>query len=68
MKTMYCVEHSERDFENSYFESKAEAIEKAKELKELIANDELSSEEIFVTAGEMSDEGDYSVTEAEVKL
>lgn len=57
---MYCVEHSVNDSLNAYYESREEAIKKAKEQQELIENGEAEQEQIFVTVGEMTD-GDYSV-------
>lgn len=59
---MYCVEHSVNDSLNAYYESREEAIEKAKEQQELIENGEAEQEQILVTVGEMTD-GDYTVEE-----
>lgn len=60
MKTIYCIEHSVNDFENEYIEIKKKAIEEAKLLRELIANGEHEEEIIWITYGEMNEDGDYS--------
>ena len=54
---MYCVEHSKNDFENAYFTSETEAKDLALMLRSLIANDEIEEEEIYITVGDMTEDG-----------
>lgn len=58
----YCVEHSKKDYLNEYFDDGDEALKKAREIKEQMANGEEDEEEISVTYGIMRD-GDYSAEE-----
>ena len=60
---MYCVEHSKNDFENAYFTSETEAEDLALMLRSLMANGEIEEEEIYITVGEMTEDGDYSAEE-----
>lgn len=60
---MYCVEHSKKDYENGYFSSLAEAVLTVSILKDLMANGEIEEEEIYITVGEMTEDGDFSAEE-----
>lgn len=60
---MYCVEHSKNDFENAYFTSETEAENLALMLRALIENGEIEEEEIYITVGEMTEDGDFSAEE-----
>lgn len=59
---MYCVEHSKNDFENAYFTSETQAVRHHVFLKDLMANGEIEEEEIYITVGEMTEDG-YSAEE-----
>ena len=59
---MYCVEHSKNDFENAYFTSETQAVRHHIFLKDLMANGEIEEEEIYITVGEMTEDG-YSAEE-----
>ena len=54
---MYCVEHSKNDFENAYFTSETEAEVLALMLRSLMANGEIEEEEIYITVGDMTEDG-----------
>jgi hypothetical protein len=60
---MYCVEHSKNDFENAYFTSETEAENLALMLRALMENGEIEEEEIYITVGEMTEDGDFSAEE-----
>lgn len=60
---MYCVEHSKNDFENAYFTSETEAEDLALMLRALMENGEIEEEEIYITVGEMTEDGDFSAEE-----
>ena len=54
---MYCVEHSKNDFENAYFTSETEAVRHHIFLKDLMANGEIEQEDIWITTGDMTEDG-----------
>ena len=54
---MYCVEHSKNDCENAYFTSETQAVRHHIFLKDLMANGEIEQEDIWITTGDMTEDG-----------